>query len=263
MERGVTCLWQTPTTKMRQPTQWAHWCWLSQPTGFKTAYLNQFKEVVVAHLCMVFNTALINSLCFYRDIMWGITDPFCSCTVAQFLWHNSFGRKPLSHGGRSLLAAIVEDWARYDKATQCTGSRDVIVVTNAQSYACEKCQVPLHNECFKIYHGQQKRREVWMKKKKWKDNYRWREAVKGQKSLRKREKDNQNDWDIFGKEGQLVQDTMYVYMSVQYYPTGLTIKKHFFTYYSIKFSKIMIDYFMSGKNLRINIELISGKQCFC
>ncbi|KAJ8376175.1 hypothetical protein SKAU_G00067550 [Synaphobranchus kaupii] len=105
------------------------------------------------------NSALVNSHCFYRDVMGGTIDLLTfSRIVAQSLMQR-FGTKPLSHRRRSLLAATVEDQARYDKASHWPINtmhrfQRCRRCDKRTTYACEKCKAPLHIACFKIYHGQ-------------------------------------------------------------------------------------------------------------
>lgn len=108
------------------------------------------------------NSALANSHFFYRDVMGGTINLLTfSQIVAQSLTQK-FGKKPLSHGRRSLLASTVEDQARYDKASHWPITTMHLFqrcrhCDQRTTYACEKCKAPLHIECFKIYHGQYKR----------------------------------------------------------------------------------------------------------
>uniref|UniRef100_A0A673X5S5 PiggyBac transposable element-derived protein domain-containing protein n=1 Tax=Salmo trutta TaxID=8032 RepID=A0A673X5S5_SALTR len=105
------------------------------------------------------NSALVNSHFFYRDVMGGAIDLLTfSWIVAQSLMQ-MFGTKPLSHGRRSLLAATFEDQKRYDKASHWPINmmhrfERCHHCDKRTTYACEKCKVPLHIECFKLYHGQ-------------------------------------------------------------------------------------------------------------
>uniref|UniRef100_A0A8C6THS4 PiggyBac transposable element-derived protein domain-containing protein n=1 Tax=Neogobius melanostomus TaxID=47308 RepID=A0A8C6THS4_9GOBI len=105
------------------------------------------------------NSALVNSFYFYRDVMGGTIDLLTfSRVVAQSLMQK-FGTKPLSHGRRSLLAASVQDQARYDQDSHWpinTGNRFLRcrLCDKRTTFACEKCNASLHIECFKKYHGQ-------------------------------------------------------------------------------------------------------------
>uniref|UniRef100_A0A674C9V8 PiggyBac transposable element-derived protein domain-containing protein n=1 Tax=Salmo trutta TaxID=8032 RepID=A0A674C9V8_SALTR len=81
------------------------------------------------------NSVLVNSHFVYRDVMGGTINL------------------------RSLLAATVEDQARYDKASHLPINtmhrfQRCRHCDKHTTYACEKCKAPLHIECFKIYHGQ-------------------------------------------------------------------------------------------------------------
>uniref|UniRef100_A0A674BM32 PiggyBac transposable element-derived protein domain-containing protein n=1 Tax=Salmo trutta TaxID=8032 RepID=A0A674BM32_SALTR len=81
-----------------------------------------------------------------------------SLNMAQSLMQK-FGPKPLSHRRRSLLAATVEDQARYDKASHWPINtmrrfQRCRHCDKRTTYACEKRKAPLHIECFKIYQGQ-------------------------------------------------------------------------------------------------------------
>lgn len=105
------------------------------------------------------NSALVNRHFFYRDVMGGMIDLLTfSRIVAQSLMQ-MFGKKPLSHGRRSLLAATVEDQARYDNNSHWPINtmhrfQRCRHCDKRTTYACEKCKAPLHIEFFKIYHGQ-------------------------------------------------------------------------------------------------------------
>ncbi|KAM3849818.1 piggyBac transposable element-derived protein 3-like [Diretmus argenteus] len=104
------------------------------------------------------NSALVNAHLFYRDVMGGTIDLLAfQRIVAQSLMQR-FGTKPLSHGRRSLMAASVEHQARYDNASHWPINtmqrfQRCRRCDKRTTYACEKCKVPLHIECFKMYHG--------------------------------------------------------------------------------------------------------------
>jgi hypothetical protein len=105
------------------------------------------------------NSALVNSHLFYRDVMGGTINLVTFSLIVAQSHMQKFGTKPLSHGRRSLLAATVEDQARYDKASHWPINtmhrfQRCRHCDESTTYACEKCKAPLHIESFKIYHGQ-------------------------------------------------------------------------------------------------------------
>ena len=65
-----------------------------------------------------------------------------------------YGTKPSRQGRRSLMAVAITDATRFNKLNHCpcnTGSRykRCKKCDRRTSFACEKCDVPLHVECFK------------------------------------------------------------------------------------------------------------------
>uniref|UniRef100_A0A667X9S4 PiggyBac transposable element-derived protein domain-containing protein n=1 Tax=Myripristis murdjan TaxID=586833 RepID=A0A667X9S4_9TELE len=104
------------------------------------------------------NSALVNAHLFYRDVIGGTIDLLTFSRIVSQSLLKKFGTKPLSHGRRSLLSATVEDQARYDKASHWPINtmhrfQRCRRCDKRTTYACEKCGVPLHIECFKMYHG--------------------------------------------------------------------------------------------------------------
>ena len=97
------------------------------------------------------NSALVNSHIFYQDVIGGTIDLLTfSRIVAQSLMQ-SFGMKPLSHGRRSLMAAAVEDQAKYDNVSHWPINtmqrfRRCRHCDKRTTYACDKCKAPLHIE---------------------------------------------------------------------------------------------------------------------
>lgn len=181
------------------------------------------------------NSALVNGHLFYRDVIGGTIDLLTFSRIVSQSLLQRFGTKPLSHGRRSLLSATVEDQARYDKASnwpintmhrfqRCRHCQ------KRTTYACEKCKVPLHIECFKLYHGVQKRKRE-----------RQQNAV-GQSS--------QAHTHTHKHTAQVKQTYIQsVQWLIQHSIPLVTIvtdhKTHFFTHFSMKISKkkIMIDCF--------------------
>ncbi|XP_070762803.1 piggyBac transposable element-derived protein 3-like [Enoplosus armatus] len=103
------------------------------------------------------NSAMVNSWCYYRSWKSGERDLLSfQRLVAQTLLLRH-GTKPSRQGrGSSMVVAITDatrfddlnHWpcntgSRYKRCKQCDGRT---------SFACEKCNVPLHVECFKKYH---------------------------------------------------------------------------------------------------------------
>ncbi|TWW69316.1 Chimeric ERCC6-PGBD3 protein [Takifugu flavidus] len=103
------------------------------------------------------NSALVNGHLFYRDVIGGTIDLLTFSRIVSQSLLQRFGTKPLSHGRRSLLSATVENQARYDKASHWLNTMHRFQrcrhCEKRTTYACEKCKVPLHLECFKLYHG--------------------------------------------------------------------------------------------------------------
>ncbi|XP_026021721.1 piggyBac transposable element-derived protein 3-like [Astatotilapia calliptera] len=103
------------------------------------------------------NSAMVNSWCYYRSWKSGEKDLLSfQRLVAQTLLLRH-GTKPSRQGRRSSMAVAITDATRFDNLNHwpCnTGSRYKRCKNcgGRTSFACGKCDVLLHVECFKKYH---------------------------------------------------------------------------------------------------------------
>ncbi|CAI5663486.1 unnamed protein product [Oreochromis niloticus] len=103
------------------------------------------------------NSAMVNSWCYYRSWKSREKDLLSfQRLVAQTLLLRH-GTKPSRQGRRSSMVVAITDATRFDNLNHwpCnTGSRYKRCKNcgGRTSFACGKCDVPLHVECFKKYH---------------------------------------------------------------------------------------------------------------
>ncbi|KAK7162551.1 hypothetical protein R3I93_006776 [Phoxinus phoxinus] len=106
------------------------------------------------------NSAMVNAWCYYRSCKEGDRDLLSfQRLVAQSLLQRH-GMRPQGHGRRSVLASAICEAARFDNMNHWphnTGRKYMRCrkCDGRTSFACEKCGVALHVECFKKFHVNQ------------------------------------------------------------------------------------------------------------
>ena len=94
------------------------------------------------------------------------------------------------------------------QSTRCTGSREVIL-TNVLPMHVRNAKRHCTLSASRYTMDSRKGDKGWKRQKKnRKVDKGWGEAVQ-RKKRKVDKKDNQNDWSVFGKEGQLIQDRLY------------------------------------------------------
>uniref|UniRef100_A0A8P4GQ65 PiggyBac transposable element-derived protein domain-containing protein n=1 Tax=Dicentrarchus labrax TaxID=13489 RepID=A0A8P4GQ65_DICLA len=104
------------------------------------------------------HSAVVNSWLFFRDVVGSDYDLLTFQRVLSMDLLKRYGKQPLEQGRRSATVKPqdstrgdgkhhwpVNTGKRYQRCRRCY---------NRTVYGCEKCDVPLHIECFKIFHGE-------------------------------------------------------------------------------------------------------------
>uniref|UniRef100_A0A3B4VB30 PiggyBac transposable element-derived protein domain-containing protein n=1 Tax=Seriola dumerili TaxID=41447 RepID=A0A3B4VB30_SERDU len=104
------------------------------------------------------HSAVVNSWLFFRDVVGSDYDLLTFQRVLSLDLLKRYGKQPLGQGRRSAIVKPqdstrgdgkhhwpVNTGKRYQRCRRCY---------NRTVYGCEKCDVPLHIECFKIFHGE-------------------------------------------------------------------------------------------------------------